>query len=213
MPTRTELHALYKPLQDEGLTHREIADRLGKSRSAVASILHDPDGSKQRERRKRYQGECVICGKATDGSNGRDRAPRYCIEHLKLDKEYRARLIKWPEARIIACIQDWNEMYGEPPAAPDWGPTIARGQLHDEERANRFEAAEGRWPWFTIVVRRFGSWNAGIVAAGLEPRQSGGGGSNVCRRRSVTCSESEERPLANVASRLENPQQEEDDGS
>jgi hypothetical protein len=55
--------------------------------------------------------------------------------------------------------------------------------LHDEARARRFEDADGRWPWMTLVHDRFGSWNDAIEAAGFTPRAHGGGGGNMRRRR------------------------------
>lgn len=39
---------------------------------------HAQIAAAQRERRKRYQGTCERCGAPTDGSNGRDKAPRFC---------------------------------------------------------------------------------------------------------------------------------------
>jgi hypothetical protein len=66
---------------------------------------------------------------------------------------------------------------------PDWNPWQARDRLGDEARARRFES--GHWPWYTSVVIRFGSWNAGIRAAGFTPRANHGGGGNIYRRRDL----------------------------
>lgn len=67
---------------DEGLTARHVANRLGVSYQTVRELLSDPDGSKARERRQRYQGVCADCGGPTDGSRGFAKAParcRYCV--------------------------------------------------------------------------------------------------------------------------------------
>jgi hypothetical protein len=67
---RAERHAQILALRAAGLNHREIALELGITRSTVANIFADPDGSKQAERRKRYQGVCIDCEGPTDGSGG-----------------------------------------------------------------------------------------------------------------------------------------------
>jgi len=185
-PTRAELYALYAPLRNEGYTVAEIAARYGKARSSVHAILDDPDGSKQRARRRRYQGTCATCGARTDGSNGSAKAPRYCATCFPLSPEFAAQKAAqtyWTRELLIERIQEWAELYGEPPAIPDWSPSQARCN-HDEPRARRFEDARPHWPWFTSVVRVFGSWRAGLEAAGFEARAPHGGGGNVLRRRS-----------------------------
>jgi transposase len=42
-----------RALRDEGLLHREIAERLDLSISTVQDLLSDPTGEKRRERRRR----------------------------------------------------------------------------------------------------------------------------------------------------------------
>jgi hypothetical protein len=91
----------------------------------------------------------------------------------------------WTREAIIRVMQEWNAVYGEPPAAADWNPWQAR-QYHDEARAVRFETESPRWPSFRVVVDEFGNWNAAIIAAGFEPRAGHGGAGNEFRRRRVT---------------------------
>jgi hypothetical protein len=57
----------------------------------------------------------------------------------------------------------------------------------DEERAQRYEREHeaGTCPCFQTVVEQFGSWNAGLEAAGLQSRPAHGGGGNELRRRSA----------------------------
>lgn len=76
--TRAERLAQITALQAEGLTRAEVAARLGTTYRAVAGILEDPDGSRQRARRTHYQGVCERCGAPTDGSNGKSSAPTIC---------------------------------------------------------------------------------------------------------------------------------------
>jgi Homeodomain-like domain len=76
--TRKERLAQIVELKAKGLTYRQIAERLGLTQSGVRNIVNDPDGSKQRARRKRYQGQCIDCGEPTDGASGRAKAPMRC---------------------------------------------------------------------------------------------------------------------------------------
>lgn len=71
-----------------------------------------------------------------------------------------------PEA-IIARIQEWARVHGEPPTIRDWDPSRAR-RTRQAWRAERFEA--GVWPSVGMVKRQFGSFNAAVQAAGLAPR-------------------------------------------
>lgn len=176
-------------LRAQGLLLREIAARMGASRSSVSAYLTDPDLSKQRERRKHYQGVCA-CGSPTDGSSGPGKAPKRCQRcerSYQRTDEYRAARTVWTRERIIAAIHWWADTYGEPPASNDWNPAEAYDYLHDTERAMRAirHLDEGLIPWFTTVVERFGSWNAGIAAAGFQPRRAGGFAENQVRRRNV----------------------------
>ena len=96
--------------------------------------------------------------------------------------EYLANVTVWTADILIARIQEWAALYGEPPASNDWNSWQARVALGDEARARRFEN-DDHWPWFTTVVQRFGSWNAAIRQAGFEPRAPHGGDGNQEHRR------------------------------
>lgn len=72
-------------LRAEGWSVRKIAEHFDRSYGAVQTWLNDPDLSKQRARRARYQGTCEDCGARTDGSNGKAKAPTLC------NRCYRAR--------------------------------------------------------------------------------------------------------------------------
>lgn len=78
-----------------------------------------------------------------------------------------ARSPRFSPEEIIARIQDWSRLHGEPPTIRDWDPSRARraGQIW---RAERFEA--GAWPSVGMVKRQFGTFNAAVQAAGLAPR-------------------------------------------
>lgn len=77
--TRREKHELVVELRAQGLTWGQIGERLGLKKSTIGSLFSDPDGSKDRERKRRYQGSCIECGGPTHGGDGRERAPRRCL--------------------------------------------------------------------------------------------------------------------------------------
>lgn len=57
---------------------------------------------------------------------------------------------------IIGKILQWSVDHGEPPKVNDW--RHVRGT---------------EWPSYLTVIRAFGSWDAGIEAAGYQPRGRG----------------------------------------
>ena len=183
--TRAEKVAAIRRYREAGYTTEDIAGVMGMSFGGVRNLVNDPDGSKQRARRARYQGSCETCGARTDGSNGRANAPRFCHDCWSESPEgiaARAKASVWSRDVIVARIREWAVRYGEAPAMPDWNPWHARNVMRDLGRAERFEATT-HWPHITSVVYHFGSWNAAIKAAGFTPRANHGGGGNQHRRR------------------------------
>ena len=180
-PERLALAEQVAALRAEGLFWRQIATRLGISRSYAQDLGVDPDGRLARQRKDSYARPCMDCGAPTSGGEGRKSEPRCqdCANRLNGVKA-----TVWTRDRIIGAIRWWADSYGDPPAVPDWSPTTAR-YLGDEARALRFERHHdaGQVPWFMTVVRMFLSWNAAIEAAGFVPRQPNGGGGNQLRRR------------------------------
>jgi hypothetical protein len=83
---------------------------------------------------------------------------------------------RWTRDLIVAAINAWAELHGAPPAVSDWTPAIARRQ----GRADRAERhAAGDWPFYSTVVKYFGSWAAAIEAAGWRSRPRGSAPSKV----------------------------------
>lgn len=176
---RAKLAAEAARLRAEGKLLREIAVSLRISMSYAQELVSDPEGIRMKQRRESYAQPCVDCGALTSGSEGRKKEPR-CARCAPVVAGLKRRI---PREHMIARIQEWAKIHGEPPAMNDWNPVSARKILHDEERAKRWEDSDGYWPWFTLIVREFGSWNKGVEAAGFSPRVSNGGGGNRKRHR------------------------------
>lgn len=162
--TRAEKVALIRKYVEAGYAHADIASVLGCSRKTVQHLLNDPTGAKARTRKARYGGRCEVCGAATDGSNGRAKAPKLCVTHSKRLGRNKV----WTREVLISTIRAFSDEFGRPPAITDWNDFLA-GQKGLHDRAERFRQRTD-WPSFSTVVREFGSWSAGIQAAGFEPR-------------------------------------------
>lgn len=157
-------------LRGEGLLLREIAEHMGAAVATISAYLRDPDGSKLRARKDSYRGECVDCGRPTDGTNGRDRAPKRCSA---CSIAYQT---VWSRESIVAAIQRWAGLYGEPPGEADWTP----GHPSAKRRPWRTERyRSGHYPNSSTIDNYFGSWNAAIEAAGFEPRVRSSGACGI----------------------------------
>ena len=62
----------------EGLSIKQIADRLGRSPATIKAYFYDPTGEKARAVKARYVGVCRGCGAYTQPRNGKGDAYAYC---------------------------------------------------------------------------------------------------------------------------------------
>jgi hypothetical protein len=178
-PGRLASAARVRALYDQGWLMKDISAELGICPSWTSALLNDPDGSRDRARKDRYRQPCEVCGTLTGGGEGRKEHPRcrLCAQRLAV------RTPKWPKELLVARIQEWNDLYGEPPASTDWNPHWLETGGNDPDRARRWRDGHPHWPWFTVVHREFGGWNPAIEAAGFQPRPAHGGGGNARRTR------------------------------
>lgn len=153
---RTELYPQIRRMRDEGLQFKEIAQHLGLSRSTVSDYYYDPTGARARDRKLKRTGTCADCGRTTY-NNGSLKLPARCqgCENAKRHRE--------ASERILQAFKDWHEIYGRVPYAHEWLTVAAKSKLEDPQR----------WPFTNEVQSIFGSWNAGVAAAGFTPRKIG----------------------------------------
>jgi transposase len=156
--TRAERVRQIKRLEQRGQATREIATELGLAVSTVNIYRADPTGERQRERRRRYRGECRGCGRPTSGSGGRKRAPEWCRRCAGQRRQV------WTGQRVLDAIRDWAELTGAPPGVADWSPAHARAR---DPGSARYRSQPGRWPSASVVAARFGSFRRAVEGAGL----------------------------------------------
>lgn len=140
----------------EGLSIREIAQRLGRSPSTVKAYFYDPTGAKARAVKARYQGVCRGCGAYTQPRNGKGDAYAYCKGCHPGAIERR-----WTREGVLVAMREWRERYGRLPSSYDWSTTQARrrgGQALERLRS-------GDWPAASVVTSVFGTWAAARDAA------------------------------------------------
>lgn len=152
-------------MKASGMSTNAISKAIGVPRSTV-SLWFDPDRLiKQRTRFSRYSKPCLDCGKMTTGCNGAKKAPDRCAPCFAAYNKV------WKREAIIGAIRLFVQRYGDIPTAAEWNPPMARA-LGRDDFADRFER-DGDYPQANIVQTTFGSWNAGIAAAGFTPRPIG----------------------------------------
>ncbi len=152
----------------EGLSIRQIADRLGRSPATVKAYFYDPTGENARAVKARYVGVCRGCGVYTQPRNGKGDAYAYCKGcHPGAIQR------RWSRARVIRAMRSWEARFGRLPTSYDWSRTHARQR--GGEALKRL--AEGEWPAASVVTRLVGSWVAAREAALCDDVQRSASGS------------------------------------
>ena len=159
----------------EGLSIRQIAERLGRSPATVKAYFYDPTGEKARAVKARYVGVCRGCGAYTQPRNGKGDAYAYCKACHPGAIERR-----WTRERVLDAMLDWRARYGRLPSSYDWSRTHARRR--GGEALERLSA--GDWPSASVVTAVYGSWKAARAAAAKQIVQAGDGDRPSRERRS-----------------------------
>jgi AraC-like DNA-binding protein len=149
----------------EGLSIRQIADRLGRSPATVKAYFYDPTGDKARAVKARYVGVCRGCGAYTQPRKGKGDAYAYCKRCHPGAIERR-----WTFERVLEAMDEWRRRYGRLPSSYDW----SRAHTRAREEAAVQRLAGGAWPAASVVTRLFGSW----AAARAEASRDGGARTN-----------------------------------
>src|SRR5436305_12505236 len=91
----------------EGLSIRQIADRLGRSPATIKAYLYDPTGEKARAVKARYVGVCRGCGAYTQPRNGKGDAYAYCKAcHPGAIQR------RWTRQPVMAARGQWRDRHG-----------------------------------------------------------------------------------------------------
>lgn len=138
---------------NRGLSQREVAAELGVSRSTVKNILYDPEGTKQRARRRSYGGFCLDCGAATMSDGTSNPSPRCgpcagAAFHPKV----------WTREAVIDAIQRSAAANGRPPTASEW---IASDPI------NGYPPRSSVYRSKTKSSAPFAKWSEALAAAGF----------------------------------------------
>ena len=140
----------------EGLSIRQIADRLGRSPATIKAYFYDPTGEKARAVKARYVGVCRGCGAYTQPRNGKGDAYAYCKACHPGAIERR-----WTRERVLDAMRAWRELHGRLPSSYDWSRTHARRRGGEA----LMRSTGGQWPSPSVVTTLFGCWRSARSAA------------------------------------------------
>jgi hypothetical protein len=151
--SRAEMAGWANGLRASGWTWQQIQAECQISQSYLGSLLRDPDGAKDRRRKKCYGGVCIDCGGRTSydtGGPAKRCAP--CRITWEQSEENRAARTIWTKQAIVAEIQRVGILLGRRPKCVELQPPLSA-------------------LWYPMVYRSFPSFNEALKAAGYEPRQ------------------------------------------
>lgn len=138
-------------LREEGLTLREIGEQFGITYERVRQIVNQKNRAAN-ERAIAMRAERAAALRVCRCGGEKSSYAETCQTcHFAKGPS------KWPKEKVIAAMLRWTQEHGRPPSARDW-----------------LKAPIPDWcPYTQTVQMHFGSWNAGIAAAGLEPVKPG----------------------------------------
>lgn len=140
----TRQTAIGSELVERVETARRLA-KAGRTKREIAALL---GVAPRTVRGYLHAGICAACG----GPVITARLCRACAWRRRPE---------WTAEAVVAAIAAWNREESRLPRAHDWLP----GSEHERKWAREYP----RWPSSITVRTIFGSWNAGIEAAGFSP--------------------------------------------
>jgi hypothetical protein len=161
----------------EGLSNRQIADRLGRAPTTIKAYFYDPTGEKVRAVKARYVDVCRGCGGYTQPRNGKGDAYAYCKACHPGAIERR-----WTHERVLAAMAEWESRFGRLPSSYDWSRTHARRRGGDALG----RLAEGEWPAASVVTRLFGTWSGARAVAAEGKTREPASGASLFGRESIS---------------------------
>ncbi len=145
-----EIRALQRAHPD--WTQQQVGATLGITQSAVANVLHDPDGAKQRARRESYVGTCEDCGGETR-SDGTSNPSPLCAPCASARTKY------WTADSVVDAIQRFAAVHGRPPYSTEWIKVDPDNGYPSRGNVYRSSSSHSGAP--------FASWADAIEAAGF----------------------------------------------
>lgn len=131
--------------EDEGLMWREIGERVGLALTTVQDYYTHPTAELDRARRDKYTGTCSGCGGRTNNGGAASGPPAICKACSQPE---------WTADSILLAFREWGDSHGGVP------PRCVDARIDGN--------GHGTLPYESSVKRHFGSWNAGLLAAGFE---------------------------------------------
>lgn len=152
-------------LYDEGeLYIREIVEVTGVPQATVTQWIYDPDGSKNRTRKRGYGGTCIDCGGPTNGYAGIGKAAVRCADCRILFDATRD-----PVERAESCRrgpeQRWSDeaIFAAMRSVAAGDGTLSTDRYHDAQ-----QRAGSALPSRVLICHRFDTWHKAVDLAGLR---------------------------------------------
>jgi Homeodomain-like domain len=144
----------------EGLSTRQIADRLGRSPATIKAYFYDPTGEKARSVKVRYVGVCRGCGAYTQPRNGKGDGYAYSRPATRAQSRGAGPRSAWSMRCSI----------GVAATAACHPRTTGRGRIRVGVEERRSGASpRGEWRSASIVTRVFGTWVTARGRGRLSP--------------------------------------------
>jgi AcrR family transcriptional regulator len=139
----------------EGLSIRQIADRLGRSPATIKAYFYDPMGEKARAVKAPLRRGVPWLRRLHAAAQRQGRRLRVHPGAIQP---------RWTRELVISAMLAWRDRYGRWPSSYDWSRTHAQRRGGHALR----RLAGGRWPSASVINAVFGTWAAARQAAAAK---------------------------------------------